>query len=86
MRYYYRLADSDKRWVAMENGQALPPIELHEETQDILDMIEDPDTDIWWGVREPNSTEFADFDSIEDAYNAYYTNEGIEWYCMTHDC
>ena len=88
MRYYFRLSESAARTDAMMEGKAIPPIALYEETQEILDSIENDELSDWWGVYKPttNSAEWADYDSIDEAFEDYYTNEGIEWYCMVHDC
>ena len=88
MRYYFKHSDKSERISAIINGDDPKEITLHRETQEIVDDFQNNPTSDWWGVYRIGtfSTEFADFDSIEDAKQAYYESEAEDIYCKVHDC
>ena len=88
MRYYFRLSDMDARKTAILQGGVPQRINLCAETDEIVKDFEDNPTSDWWGVYKSGSfsTEFADFDSKEDAEKEYYATEAEDIYCFIHDC
>ena len=88
MVYYFSMKQSNLRKQDIQIGKEPRPIRLFPETPEIVDDFENNISSDWWGVYRKGhpSSDFADFDSIEDAYTAYYTNEGEDIYCMQHDC
>lgn len=86
MRYYFKLSDDSAREQAILRGEKPQPIQLYPETQIIAWSAEHVGSD-WWGVYRfgTPSTEWADFDSIEEAEAEYYTTSGVELYEKMHD-
>ena len=88
MRYYFKHTDKSDRISAILNGNEPKKIRLYAETEEIKKDFETNPVSDWWGVYTvlTFSTEFADFESREDAEKAYYETEGEDIYCKIHDC
>ena len=88
MKYYYKHSDKSQRRHDIINGEIPKPIRLFPETKKITEDFETNPTSDWWGVYRIGtfSTEFADFDSIEEAENEFYATESEDIYSYVHDC
>ena len=88
MKYYYKHSDKSQRIHDIINGEIPKPIRHFPETKKITEDFENNPVSDWWGVYTvlTFSTEFADFESREDAEKAYYETEGEDIYCKIHDC
>lgn len=87
MVYWFKLSDSAKRKEDILNGDEPSPITLYEETKEIIKDFYENDLSDWWAVWSGVfSSEPTNFNSKEEAKQAYYTNEGEEIYCILHDC
>ena len=88
MRYYYKHTDKSQRRRDIIEGNDPKPIRLYPETEEIVKDFENNPTSDWWGVYRFGtfSTEFADFDSIEDARAEFYSTESEDIYAFVHDC
>ena len=82
MRYYFKLSDDLAREEAILRGKQPKPIKLYPETPAIAWSAEHNMQSDWWGVYRfgTPSTEWADFDSKEEAEAEYYTTSGVELY------
>lgn len=88
MRYYFSHEDKSKRISDIMNGDIPKKIRLYAETDEIVKDFETNPVSDWWGVYRIGtfSTEFADFDSREDAEQSYYETEAEDIYCKVHNC
>ena len=87
MKYYFHISESSEREYALMHGKKAHPITLYPETPEIAWSAEHNTNSDWWGVYRfgTPSTEWADFDSKEEALAEYYTCEGVEAYEKMHD-
>ena len=92
MRYYYKFSEHCKREDMFEDRARcgmpfddIPPITLYLETPEIREDYENNDNTEWWLV-ENKQIQKVDFNSPEEAEDAYYAEVGFNWYCYLHDC
>lgn len=88
MKYYFKLSEDSDREDAYLRGDTPEPITLYEATPSIEWDAEHNTRSDWWGVYRfgANSTDWADFDSEEEALSEYYANFGADLYCKMNDC
>ena len=88
MKYFFRMSERSMREKDFFDGKRLGEITLFLATKGIWDDFENNEFSDWWPVWKfgTPSWEAGEFDSLEDALDNYYCNEGDSLYCKMHDC
>ena len=86
MKYYFKLSEASERRDAILAGREPERITLYEETPSIIEDFQNNELSDWGPVEKVGSSSKNEFSSEQEAEKEYYCQEGIDIYCILHDC